>query len=185
MAASPAQIAGPAAVPATLITEVNLDFVILNRQRRVRVPISSLERFLELACKRLRVPAHAIAVCLVTDSEMARWNFAYRGKNGPTDVLSFSTDGPALNQRKRKTHSRRTNGSSSRSAFSVSSHLGDIAIAPAVARSNAQKFGRSFDDEMRILILHGMLHLMGYDHESDEGQMDRRERQLRRELGLA
>jgi probable rRNA maturation factor len=116
---------------------------------------------------------------------MARWNFAYRGKNGPTDVLSFSTDGPALNQRKRKTHSRRTNGSSSRSAFSVSSHLGDIAIAPAVARSNAQKFGRSFDDEMRILILHGMLHLMGYDHESDEGQMDRRERQLRRELGLA
>jgi probable rRNA maturation factor len=63
--------------------------------------------------------------------------------------------------------------------------LGDIAIAPAVARRNALRFGRSFDQEMRMLILHGLLHLMGYDHESDSGQMERRENRLRRELGLA
>ena len=55
---------------------------------------------------------------------------------------------------------------------------------PAVARRNALRFGRTFDDEMRILILHGMLHLMGYDHETDTGQMDRREQRLRRALGL-
>ena len=64
-------------------------------------------------------------------------------------------------------------------------HLGDIAIAPAVAQRNARKFGRTFDDDMRILILHGMLHLMGYDHETDNGQMDRREQRVRRALGLA
>jgi len=54
-----------------------------------------------------------------------------------------------------------------------------------VARSNARRFGRTFTIEMRILILHGILHLMGYDHETDEGQMERREARLRRELGLA
>jgi len=64
------------------------------------------------------------------------------------------------------------------------SYIGDIAIAPAVARRNARRFGRSFEDEMRILILHGILHLMGYDHETDDGQMDRREQRLRRALGL-
>ncbi len=63
--------------------------------------------------------------------------------------------------------------------------MGDIAIAPAVARRNARRFGRTFPDEMRILILHGILHLMGYDHETDDGEMDRREHRLRRELRLA
>ena len=70
-------------------------------------------------------------------------------------------------------------------SFSSTSYLGDIAIAPAVARRNARHLGRKFEDEMRILILHGMLHLMGYDHETDSGQMERRERRLRRSLGLA
>jgi probable rRNA maturation factor len=73
-------------------------------------------------------------------------------------------------------------------ALSRGSHLfylGDIAVAPAVARRNARRFGRTFAEEMHILILHGMLHLMGYDHETDTGQMDRRERRLRRALGLA
>jgi len=50
---------------------------------------------------------------------------------------------------------------------------------------NARRFGRTFNDEMRILVLHGILHLMGYDHETDTGQMDRREARLRRLLGLA
>jgi probable rRNA maturation factor len=63
--------------------------------------------------------------------------------------------------------------------------LGDIAVAPSIARANARRLGRTFDDEMRILILHGILHLMGYDHETDSGQMDRREKRLRVELGLA
>ena len=70
------------------------------------------------------------------------------------------------------------------SPASSASYLGDIAIAPVVARRNARRFGRTFGEEMRILILHGMLHLMGYDHETDTGEMDRRERRMRRTLGL-
>jgi probable rRNA maturation factor len=80
----------------------------------------------------------------------------------------------------------RRRGLPSSSRFTGSDfYLGDIAIAPGVARRNARRFGRTFNDEMRILLLHGMLHLMGYDHETDTGQMDRREQRLRRTLGLA
>jgi len=63
--------------------------------------------------------------------------------------------------------------------------LGDIAIAPAVAKRNAQIYGRTLPVEMKILILHGVLHLLGYDHETDRGEMARTEKKLRRRLGLA
>jgi rRNA maturation RNase YbeY len=62
--------------------------------------------------------------------------------------------------------------------------LGDIAISPATARRNAKKFGRTLPIELQILILHGVLHLLGYDHETDNGQMTRVENRLRRKLGL-
>jgi probable rRNA maturation factor len=146
--------------------------MILNRQRSVRVPVKDLTEFLARARRALRLPADSLSVCLVTDSEMARWNRAYRGKPGPTDVLSF--------------RARDENGAGPKPRKSSSPlYLGDIAIAPAVARRNARRFSRTFGQEMRILILHGMLHLMGYDHETDNGRMDRREQRLRRSLGLA
>jgi ssRNA-specific RNase YbeY (16S rRNA maturation enzyme) len=69
--------------------------MILNRQRRVRIPVAELNRFLGAAQRRLRVPAGAVTVALVTDAEMKKWNRAFRGKNRPTDVLSFPVDGPA------------------------------------------------------------------------------------------
>ncbi len=163
--------------------------MILNQQRRVRVSISSLEKFLAAARKRLRLAPRSLTVALVTDAQMKRWNRAYRGKNRPTDVLSFPADvsqaEPATTRKHRQPRpargARATHLSASRSA---SAYLGDIAIAPAVARRNAQRFGRAFDYEIRILILHGILHLLGYDHETDSGQMERRENRLRRELGL-
>jgi len=62
--------------------------------------------------------------------------------------------------------------------------LGDIAISPATARRNARKFRRTLPSELQILILHGVLHLLGYDHETDNGQMTRMENRLRRKLGL-
>lgn len=139
--------------------------MILNRQRRVRIHITELEQFLARARRTLRLPASSLTVCLVTNREIARWNQSYRSKRGPTDVLSFRSEEKPPNGNGR--------------------YLGDIAIAPAIARLNARRFGRTLEDEMRILILHGILHLMGYDHETDNGQMDRRERRLRRELGLA
>lgn len=148
--------------------------MILNRQRRVRVPSKELGDFLVRAARVLRLPSDSVGVCLVSNSEMARWNRAYRGKPGPTDVLSFRTEIHTSPNGRRKR----------RSANHASRYLGDIAIAPAVARRNAAQFGRTLSEEMRILILHGILHLMGYDHETDQGQMDRRERSLRRRLGL-
>jgi probable rRNA maturation factor len=165
--------------------------MILNQQHRVRVSISGLEKFLAAARKRLRLAPSSLTVALVTDFQIARWNRAYRGKNRPTDVLSFPADvsqaEPATTRKHRQPRPARGTRATRLSAFrtaSASQYLGDIAIAPAVARRNAQRFGRAFDHEMRILILHGILHLLGYDHETDSGQMDRRENRLRRELGL-
>lgn len=149
--------------------------MVLNRQRRVPVAVNDLERFLARARRALRLAPGSLTVCLVSDAEIARWNGAYRGKRKPTDVLSFRADEDAAN--------RPRNARPKHAA--IRSYLGDIAIAPAVARRNARRFGRTFDDEMRILILHGMLHLMGYDHETDTGQMDHREQRLRRALGIA
>lgn len=139
--------------------------MILNRQTRVRVALPPLERFVRRARRQLRLQSNEVAVCLVSNAEMARLNRTYRGKLGATDVLSF----PAANSAK--------NGGGE-------TLLGDIAVAPLVAQRNAKRYGRTLSDELRILILHGMLHLLGYDHETDNGRMDRRERLLRRRLGL-
>jgi probable rRNA maturation factor len=164
--------------------------MVLNRQSGVRVSIANLESFLARARRAVGIPADALTVCLVNNAEMAQWNFAYRGKKGPTDVLSFPADGAHRKQRKPKARGQGSPRNAHRSlptktsAASSSYYLGDIAIAPAVAHGNARRFGRTFSAEMRILVLHGMLHLMGYDHETDKGQMDRREQRLRLELGL-
>ena len=157
--------------------------MILNQQRQVKVSIVELEKFSTKVRRLLRIPAGTLTICLVTNSEIAKWNRVYRGKNRPTDVLSFATDEPRSKQRIRNLPGKRSSFAP-RDAFSQP-YLGDIAIAPAIARQNARRLGRDFHGEMRILVLHGILHLMGYDHETDQGQMDRREMRLRRHLGLA
>ncbi|HXX43289.1 MAG TPA: rRNA maturation RNase YbeY [Candidatus Acidoferrales bacterium] len=153
--------------------------MISNRQRRIRLPLKKLERFLARARREVRLPADSLAICFVSNAEIERWNRSYRHKQGPTDVLSFPADDT------RPTTKRTPTARRSRSSARSATFIGDIAIAPEVARRNARRFGRTLEDEMRILILHGILHLMGYDHETDTGQMDRRERRLRRTLGLA
>src|SRR5271163_3725090 len=120
--------------------------MILNRQRLVRVPISGLEKFLAAARKRLRLAPRSLTVALVTDAQIARWNCAYRGKNRPTDVLSFPADvsqaQPATARKHRQQRparsKRATRFSASRAASASASpsenlpgYLGDIAIAPA------------------------------------------------------
>ncbi|MGH9775567.1 MAG: rRNA maturation RNase YbeY [Candidatus Acidiferrales bacterium] len=150
--------------------------MILNQQRAVRVPLEELERFLERLRRLLGAPAEAVSICLVSDRQIARWNRLYRGKNRATDVLSF----PAHED------GTRSQFGSQRYPRSVASngYWGDIAIAPAVARKNSRRIGRTLDSELRLLILHGVLHLMGYDHESDRGEMERYEKRLRRKLAL-
>jgi probable rRNA maturation factor len=148
--------------------------MVINRQKRVRVASAPLESFLNRVLKTVRMPADAATVCLVDDAQMARWNRAYRGKSKATDVLSFPANGAGRGRRSLAA----SNG------FPHEPYLGDIAIAPAVAKRNARALGRSLDEELRVLILHGVLHLLGYDHETDNGQMERFELKLRARLGL-
>jgi probable rRNA maturation factor len=157
--------------------------VIFNRQRRVRVSPGRFGAFLARARCALGLSRESFVVCFVSDVDMTRWNRAYRSKPGPTDVLCFPAEEEHRNGRKKSGGPGRAPSPAGRAAGE--SYLGDIAIAPAVARRNAKKFGRTLEDEIRILMLHGMLHLLGYDHETDTGQMNRREQRLRRALGLA
>jgi probable rRNA maturation factor len=158
---------------------------VLNRQRTVKVAIAPLEMFLRRVRDGLGLVETELVICLVTDAEIARMNLAFRKKRGPTDVLSF----PARKLRKGLTSKFRRGGAlaaeGQRANRGVRGYLGDIAISPATARRNAKSFGRSLSAELRILMLHGVLHLLGYDHEVDGGQMDRLEAKLRRRFGVA
>lgn len=168
--------------------------MILNRQRAVRVARRPLEAFLRRVENELDIGDSQVAVCFVSDAEIAQMNEAFRKKKGPTDVLSF----PA--KRKRRPFASRRNKTYTEAAENIEgteksrgrpgartaeTYLGDIAIAPETARRYAKKNGRSLSNELRVLILHGVLHLLGYDHETDRGEMDRMERKLRRRFGLA
>jgi probable rRNA maturation factor len=155
--------------------------MILNRQRAVRVAQRPLELFLASVRRELGLTEADLTICFVSDAEIARMNQAFRKKKGPTDVLSF----PAIERRRPSVLRRQSSlRSQQKRRDSTSSFLGDIAIAPSVARRNAKKLGRTLPGELQILILHGVLHLLGYDHETDRGQMDRLEARLRRKLGL-
>jgi probable rRNA maturation factor len=154
--------------------------MILNRQRAVRLSTRALESFLLRVRRELDLMQAQVTVCLVSDAEIAGMNQSFRKKRGPTDVLSF----PAVKFRQPRRSKRRPATAASGSADSDTS-LGDIAIAPAVAKRNAKNFGRTLPAELKILILHGVLHLLGFDHEADHGEMDRTEKKLRRRLGLA
>jgi probable rRNA maturation factor len=147
--------------------------MIVNRQRRVPVALIPLQQFAERARRVLRFADDSVTVCLVSDAEIARMNRRFRGKRGPTDVLSFPS--------KRNAAARAGGGA----LHGADSYAGDIAISPSAARRNARRLDRSLPAELRVLILHGMLHLAGYDHETDRGEMDRIERRLRKRLGVA
>ena len=153
--------------------------MIVNHQSEVRIRITALEAYCQRVAKLVKLPAKSVTICFVENREIARWNRAYRGKKDSTDVLSFPVEGQ--NGHRARPGSPEFFSAETRSA----PYIGDIAIAPAVAKRNAARFGRTVDDELRILILHGVLHLLGFDHETDRGEMDRREAWLRRQLGLA
>jgi probable rRNA maturation factor len=149
--------------------------MIVNRQRTVRLARRPLELFLGRVRDELGLEETAVTVCFVSDAEIARMNEEYRKKKGPTDVLSF----PAV-RRRRPVRLRR-----GRRAVKDTEYLGDIAISPATARRYAKKSQRTLPSELRVLILHGVLHLLGYDHETDRGEMARVESRLRKRLGIA
>ena len=121
---------------------------------------SGLTRFLNRARTAIGLLG-AVDVLLTGDSTLRRLNKSFRGKDKPTDVLSF----PAPSE-------------------FAARHAGDLAISLETASVQAKIYGHTLRDEVRILLLHGLLHLSGEDHENDNGQMAAREAKLRRELRL-
>ena len=111
-----------------------------------------------------------VTIALVTDAVMRRLNRQYRGADKATDVLSFPAD--ALGKGMPSV------------ALAKEGFLGDLAIARGVAARQARAQGHSTRVEIRVLALHGLLHLLGYDHEVDAGEMARLEERLRRRAGV-
>ena len=179
--------------------------MILNRQRSIHVARGPSESFLRKVCRELNLATSNVTICFVSDAEIARMNQKFRRKKGPTDVLSFPaflqnsrTRGSQLPYRRvRRSFSTDTRGRTDSKPVARGrreshyfgdedwDYLGDIAISPETDKRNDKKYGRTLADELKILILHGVLHLLGYDHESDRGEMDRIERKLRQRFGLA
>ncbi len=130
---------------------------LLFRHSSRRVRRTPLRDFLNQAASRI-APGRSVTCLITTDSELRSLNRRFRGKNYATDVLSFTTAGP---------------------------ELGEIAISFDRASEQARTYGHAVDEELRILMLHGILHLSGMDHETDSGQMAKAERRWRERLGLS
>ncbi|MGA9797810.1 MAG: rRNA maturation RNase YbeY [Terriglobales bacterium] len=121
---------------------------------------TALAKFVARASRASKLEG-TVNVLVTSSAELRSLNRRFRGKDQPTDVLSFPP-GPIF----------------------VNGLAGDIAISSDIARQNARRLGHSAAQEIKILALHGVLHLVGYDHETDQGTMAVKETQLRRALGL-
>jgi probable rRNA maturation factor len=132
-----------------------MEVVVLDRQRRA-LDIARLRRVLHAAGRQLRARGE-LALVLAGDTTVRRLNARFRGKDRPTDVLSFPADGGEAG-------------------------LGDVVISVPTAGRNAKRLGRTLAQELDVLALHGLLHVLGHDHETDDGSMDRLEARLRRRI---
>jgi probable rRNA maturation factor len=130
--------------------------LIVNRQRQHTVRSEDIKRLLERAAAALKVRGE-IAVVFAGDALLRRLNRDYRFKDKTTDVLSFPGQDRDMG-------------------------LGDVIISVETARANSRSHSRTLDRELEILALHGLLHVLGYDHETDQGEMEALEKQLRSRL---
>ena len=136
---------------------------VVNRQRKVPVDCERWQEFVVKAIRVLPAETAGVTVAFVSDRAMSELNRLWRRKRGTTDVLSF----PAEQDKFEKME-----GSS----------LGDVVISAEQAARQAKENNLSHDQEIAQLILHGLIHLCGYDHSTDNGEMDRLELRLRRKL---
>lgn len=131
--------------------------VVIDLETKKKVDTASLMAFAKKAHRAVGLKGD-LGILITGDAEMKALNHQFRRKNKPTDVISF----PAF----------------------LKGLAGDIAISADIADKNAGRFGHSLTDELQILLLHGMLHLAGHDHERDAGEMAKVEGKLRRRFGL-
>ncbi|MCA1849474.1 MAG: rRNA maturation RNase YbeY [Acidobacteria bacterium] len=138
---------------------------VLNRQRRRPVDGAHWGRFAESALEAIGARGEGATVVFVSDRAMRGLNRRFRGRAGTTDVLSFP---------------------SGRAPWEKQSgaNLGDVVVSVERAAAQAAEHGLRFEEEVAQLVLHGLLHLCGYDHETDDGEMNRLELRLRRRLGI-
>ncbi len=132
--------------------------MVIVRRKLSGVTAKALDAFAEDARRAARVRGE-VAILITSSEELRQLNRDFRGKDKPTDVLSFPSDAARI--------------------------AGDIAISADIARENGRALRHSALTELKVLILHGMLHLAGHDHESDHGEMARLEARLREKLGLS
>ena len=130
---------------------------VVNRQRHFKLDTDAWTTFATKALAAIGKTDPA-TIAFVSDKKIRELNRQFRGVDKATDVLSF----PAGEQ----------------------NNLGDVAISVETAAAQAKENGLAFEDEIAQLILHGLLHLCGYDHETDKGEMNRLELKLRKRLGV-
>ena len=130
---------------------------VVNRQRSKKVDTDTWSNFAGKALKAIGNHGSSVTIAFVSDKSIHKLNKQFRNVDKPTDVLSFPGE---------------------------ETNLGDIAISVETAAAQAKENGLSFETEIAQLILHGLLHLCGYDHETDNGEMNRLELRLRKNLGI-
>jgi probable rRNA maturation factor len=138
---------------------------IVNRQRGRKINAKQWREFGDAALEAIGQDQRDATIAFVSDRAIKELNRRFRGKDYATDVLSFPNDIAPFEVANR-------------------SHLGDVVISVQRAAAQAKQNGLTFDAEVKQLVLHGLLHLCGHDHETDSGEMNRLELRLRKRLGV-
>ena len=139
---------------------------VINRQRLRAVDQGAVTKLSRAVLDRIGRPDAVLTITFIRDRAMRRLNRDYRGIDKPTDVLSFAYH----------------EGDEALGPLDEPQRLGDVVISVDTAGRYARELGLSFDREIEHLVIHGALHLAGYDHEADNGEMNKLERKLRKEL---
>jgi len=138
---------------------------VINRQRLREIDKARAAELTRAVLDRIGRPDAVLTITFIRDRAMRRLNRDYRGIDATTDVLSFAYhEGEAM------------------AGADETRHIGDVVISVETAERYARELGLSFDREIDHLVIHGALHLAGYDHETDDGEMKKLERKLRKEL---
>lgn len=138
---------------------------VINLQRKIKLDIEPIRKFGAVLQGHVEeCSASTFSVAFISDSRIKQLNEMFRGKNSTTDVLSFPYEPDEFDPDK--------------------NNLGDIVISAEQAQKQADENGLTLENEIKQLMLHGLLHLCGYDHETDNGEMNARELELRDELKI-
>jgi probable rRNA maturation factor len=139
---------------------------IINSQRKIRIRVEDFQRITDEIVRIVpRAQGKSVTVAFISDRKMRELNRTFRGKNATTDVLSFPFAADEFEAGEK--------------------NLGDVIISVEQAQKQAIENNLDFETEIKQLVLHGILHLCGYDHETDAGEMNKRELELRDKLEIS